>query len=80
MTKELESEIITAECPICKCELTSWDDKQNSRWVCDTCGFGKGSMNEYKTLQKIVKYRNKWFEHDWMDTFKVSYLSKESLQ
>lgn len=66
-----------AECPICKCGLTSWRDSQQGDWVCDTCGFGKGSKNQFKTLQKIVKYRKDWFEYDFMEDFEVCYIMEE---
>lgn len=76
----MQRDIILEECPICKCELTSWDEKQNSKWVCDTCGFGKNSQNEYRTLQKIVNYRNTYFGYSQMKCLESMYLPREEKQ
>lgn len=72
-------EIILEECPVCKGILTSWAESQIGQWVCDGCGFGKSSQNEYKTLQKIIKYRIKWFKYSWMKNDEANYLQRSIL-
>jgi len=75
----LHPKIILEECPVCKSILTSWSEKQTSLWVCDACGFGKCSQNEFKTLQKIIKYRIKWFKFSWMKNDETNYLPRSIL-
>jgi len=39
-------------CPECGSGLTPWDKKN---YVCDACGYGKNSMEQFREMQKRKK-------------------------
>lgn len=39
--------------------MTPWEEIDWNQWVCDVCGYGKNSIEEFNELQRLlIKRRN----------------------
>ena len=45
--------VVDYECPKCGSILTNWDYPENHQHVCDCCGYGKHSHDEFIECQRL---------------------------